>query len=411
MRAAVRGPGARALLGLLCLLSALGAGVAHASLPDIAGFGVRGPALAGTGAAYGQGFEATYQNPAGLLGAPRSLSAGVVYGGHGLRLDGTSLAVEDTAGLLLGASLPLPLGGVMRERLALGLGLYLPFGVVNRARDPLPDVPRPALVGNRTQVVSVLLGAAVRLPQGFTIGGGVLALAALVGTILIEPDSVGRITAASQEQVTLDYAPVLGVRWQRGRLSLGTTLRGRSQSSYRLVVTTNLKGQIPIGLPEIIFAGVAQYDPLQVASEAALRLGPALLIGGLTYKRWSAYSQPVEAATADSPPLPEPGFHDTVVPRLAVEVTPPLLPSRGALALRAGYFFEWSPAPLQGAADEATRALLDAHRHVVSAGVGYQAPWRVPLRLDLYFQWHQLQGSARLQGGFALGGAALGVAL
>ena len=91
--------------------------------------------------------------------------------------------VDKTDGLVLGADIPIPFGGMLRDRVALGLGFYFPFGVINRARAPFPDEPRLALLDSRTQVVSVLVAAGVRVHRRVDIGVGVLALAALVGTI------------------------------------------------------------------------------------------------------------------------------------------------------------------------------------------------------------------------------------
>ncbi len=391
---------------LLCLCVAA---PARASLPDIVSLGTRGPALGGTGTAFLNSFEAVYANPAGLLGAKKSLTVAAVYGAYQVYLDGGARQIDDTAGLQLGAVLPLPLGGFLRDRLALGFGFYFPFGVVNRVSEPFPEVPRVALLESRTQVISVLLGGAVRLPKGFSVGVSVLALAALVGEILIAPDSTGRITSASQEQLTVNYAPILGARWRSpaGRLLLGAVFRGESQSSYHILVKSQLGDVLPIDLPSITVAGVAQYDPMQAAAEGALALSPQLLlIANLTWKHWSAFQNPIQPATAGADPLPPPGFHDTGVPRLAVEWRPPGLSQllgRTDLLLRLGYFFEWSPTP----SDEATRSLLDASRHVFTVGAGYHLPARLPLGVSAFFQWHQLAGSDRVSGGFGMGGAAV----
>src|SRR5262249_15575784 len=159
-----------------------------------------------------------------------------------------------------------------------------------------PDVPRAALLDGRSQVVSVLVGGGVRLPWGLSVGGGVLALAALVGTITIMPDGSGRITSTSEEQLTVDYAPIAGLRWPglAGRLALGAVSRGVSRSTYKLAVKTNLGDALPITLPVIQFAGVAQYDPMQVGVEVAGRPHPAVLLAvQATWKRWSAYGYPV----------------------------------------------------------------------------------------------------------------------
>jgi long-chain fatty acid transport protein len=390
---------------------------ADASLPDLFGFGPRSAALAGTGVATATGFEATYSNPAGLWAGRRQLDVGVVYGGYQVSLGGAAYPIDTTSGLMIGGSVPLPLGGVLANRIGLGIGIYTPFGEINRARDPFPDVPRAALVEGRSHVVSVLLGAGVRLPGGFSLGGGVLALAALIGTITITPDGSGRITSLSEEQVTVDYAPILGLRWQGlgERLSLGAVFRGVSRSTYKLVVLTQLGDAVPVTLPTISFAGVAQYDPLQVAAEVGFRPVPALLLSvQATWKRWSAYGYPVLPATASAAPLPDPQFHDTVVPRLSAELALPS-PRSVALSLRGGYFFEWSPAPDPAAPAPTTDArpsnLLDANRHALTAGLGLRLTGGLPLRLALFGQGHFVAGHSLLGGGLGIFGMTIGADL
>jgi long-subunit fatty acid transport protein len=83
---------------------------------------------------------------------------------------------------------------------------------------------------------------------------------------------------------------------------------------------------------------------LQLGAEVAVSPSPAwTLVAQATWKHWSPFPVPIENATAGGTPPPQPGFHDTVVPRLGAEWRLEARPI--ALALRAGYFFEWSPAP------------------------------------------------------------------
>ena len=407
-------------LGLLAL-GLLRPQVARASMLDLFGFGPRSSAMAGTGTAYATGYEAAYDNPAGLWAGKRHLSIGAIYGGYNVSLQGSPYPIDATSGLLIGGGIPLPLGGFLRERLGIGFGLYTPFGLVNRASDPFPDVPRAALLDGRSQIVSVLIGAGLRLPAGFSIGGGVLALAALVGKITITPDGSGRITSLSEQQLTLDYAPIVGVRWQGlkgeygSRLFFGAVFRGISRSSYQLQVNTKLGDSLPIELPTIQFAGVAQYDPMQVGLEGAFRPQRAVLLAlQLTWKHWSAYGYPIAPATASAYPLPDPQFHDTVVPRIAAEVILPS-PVWGRFVVRGGYFFEWSPAPYPPAAAPTPESrpsnLLDADRHVVSGGAALSLNRYIPLTFAIYAQGHFLAHHEELGGNIGVIGGSVGLDL
>jgi long-chain fatty acid transport protein len=197
------------------------------------GMGARSPGLAGTGVADAEGYDATYANPAGLVGPTRRrLTLGYVHAGYRIDLDGLHRPIDTTDGLVLGADLPIPFGGVLRDRVALGLGFYFPFGVVNRARAPFPDEPRLALLDSRTQVVSVLVAGGFHVHDRVDVGVGVLALAALVGRINIAYLG-GRITTVAEEQLTTSLSPIVGIRVRARRgLRLGAVFRGESKSTY-----------------------------------------------------------------------------------------------------------------------------------------------------------------------------------
>ncbi len=381
-----------------------GARGAVASEPEMFGMGARSPGMAGTGVADAEGYDATYTNPAGLVGpTERRLTLGYVHAGYSLNLDGSHRPVDKTDGLLLGADIPIPFGGVLRDRIALGLGFYFPFGVINRARAPFPDEPRLALLDNRTQVVSVLVAAGVRVHERVDVGVGVLAMAALVGTISIA-DLGGRITTVAEEQLTTSLSPIVGVRVRTLRwLTLGAVFRGESKSTYDLEITNSLGATLPLTLPTLRIAGVAQFDPMQAAVEGAFRPLRWLTIdAGVTWKHWSAFGLPTENATLGAPPQPSPGFVDTAVPRVAAEAT--WRRAQLALSGRAGYFFE--PTGARGP------VLLDADRHVTTFGVGLTWSSRLTtLQLDAFVQWHHLQPNAHVSGDFAALGLSLGVDL
>jgi long-chain fatty acid transport protein len=379
---------------------------AAASEPDLFGFGARAGALAGTGAADAEGYDAVYANPAGLVGPTRRrLTIGYVLARYDLTLDGPHRPVDGTNGILIGADLPLPFGGVLQDRLAIGLGFYFPVGVINRARDGFTDEPRLALLDDRTQVVSVLVAAAARLHQRVSVGIGVLALAALVGDITIKPDASGRITTVSEEQLLASYAPVAGVRVVATRwLSLGAVVRGESKSRYDIEVKNSLGTLLPIQLPTLHIAGTAQLDPLQAALGASFRVNWLRFNLELTWKHWSAYQNPVENATPGAPAQPPPGYHDTAVPRVGVEATGAW--GRARLHGRVGYFYEQSPAPRNAP------ILIDADRHALTGGAGFE--WlgaKLSLAVDAFAQWHHLASSERAHGDLGVFGFTVGVDL
>lgn len=369
--------------------------------------GPRSSALAGTGAADADGYDAVYENPAGLVEPTRRrLTLGFVAARYQVDMDGSRRDVESTNGAILGADIPLPFGGVLKDRIALGLGFYLPTTVLNRASAPFPDQPRLALLDERTQVVSAMAALSVRLHERVSVGAGVLVLATLIGQIKIQPDNGGRITTLAEEQIVVNYAPIIGVRVRVSpSLRLGAVFRGESKAQYDIAINSSLGSAIPLQLPVLHIAGVAQYDPMQGALEASWHPRPFLtLIGGATWKHWSAFPLPTENASLGTPAQPPPNYHDTVVPRAAMEIGRGFGPLR--LVGRAGYFFEWSPAPRNAA------TLLDADRHVFTAGAGAEWTHRYgTLQLDVFGQFHELADAPRVSGSFYVLGLALGMDL
>ncbi len=390
---------------LACLLAL--ATVAHASEPNIVGMGVRSPGMAGTGVADTTGYEAAYTNPAGLAGASqRQINVGYIVGRYHLDLDDKPRSVDGTEGLLLGANVPLPFGGFLKDKLGVGLGFYLPGTLITRARAPFPDETRLALLETQTQTVSITVALGAQLHRRLQVGIGVLALAALAGQITIRSDAGGRITTLSEQQLVTGFAPTAGVRvLLRPWVTVGASLVGESKATYDIRVSTQLSGQLPIDLPPLRFLGVAQYDPLRLSMEGSFVPRDWVRINaGFTFKNWARYQRPIENATPGAPELPEPGFKDTVVPRIAVELT-----ARSKYLRfdgRLGYFFEWSPAP-----SGPGRVLLDADRHALTFGVGLQLLRWVGLRVDAYGQFHQLAGSPRAGGQFGFFGCAMGLDL
>lgn len=389
----------------LALLFALSSS-AQASVPDLFGLGGRSPAMAATGVAEAEGYDATYLNPAGVVGPTRRrLTLGYIGARFQLRLDGRDHPTAHGDGMLIGAALPIPFGGVMRDRLAIGIGFFYPLDVLTSANTPFPDVPRLAVVGDRTGTVSILVSLGAKVHERVSLGLGVLTLAALVGTIAITPDASGRFTTVAEEQLVASYTPVAGIRVRATNwLKLGVAFRGESKSEYDIRVINSLGALLPIQLPTLRFAGIAQFDPMQLAIEGAFRATRWLLINvGVTWKHWSAYPRPIENATPGAPMQPPTRFNDTAVPRIGAEAS--LALKRVTFHGRAGYFFEQTPSP----ADQSF--LLDADRHAVTAGVGLE--WRGIFsgQLDVFGQLHILGEHPRAAGLFGSFGVTVGVDL
>lgn len=363
-------------------------GSAHASPLELFGFGGRSPGLAGAGQSDTAGFDSTYLNPAGLSDVPRKrLSLGYLVGDFALEMNGAPTDTERPSGLMFGAALPLPLGGALAGRVGIGLGFLIPTGSLVRVEVPYPGDPVYALLETRSQTLGILVSAGAKLSDRWRVGAGVHALAALRGNIFVDVDGAGRFTSDSEQRLVTHFAPILGASYDARRdLRIALVARGASRADYNILVENDLASQLPLSLPTIRIAGVAQYDPATASAEAAWAVGDHLaLYGQLTYQRWSAFPLPTENPQESAPPQEAPNFHDTVRPHLGAELRHPA--QGGELALRAGYAFLWSPAPEM----RRRQSLLDNHRHLLAAGAGLSWPGaRLPLHLDLWAQLHLL---------------------
>ena len=341
--------------------TSFGAASASASPEDVFGFGARSSALGATGAADAQGYESVYGNPALLsLARRRSVTIGMISGLFDLSAK-DKIAYEPLHGSVIGAVLPVPFGGFLKDRVALGLGFFTPFNLVVRGRILYPERAQFP-IADRTQSVAVQAGIGIDLGHGFRIGGGFAALAALSGTVLVATDASGRIGTTVDDTLVASYGPIVGASYDIGDAwRVGVTFRGKLVGRFDVVI--NVKDLGDLTVPPLNISGIAQYDPLQVAVELARVKGPWRGAVGLTYKRWSAFPGLAEATvrcplfdpampgqpfmdSCSALPAEKPGWHDTVVPRAGVERT--FEPAANVeMAVRGGFFFEPSPAPAQ----------------------------------------------------------------
>jgi hypothetical protein len=234
-------------------------------------------------------------------------------------------------------------------------------------------------------VVGVQVGVGARIADGLSLGAG-------FGRARRHPrrhrgraDNAGRFATTSEQQLIASFSPIFGVRYRPSDAwSFGAALRFASKSTYDILITAELGETLPVSIPPLRVAGVAQYDPLVLALEAAFRPSSRWLFSlQLAGERWSQFPLPTFNPVEGMPPQEPPGFHDTVTPRLGVEWGA----VRGSwdLTLRGGYSFVMSPAPEMTGA----QAFLDNHRNVIAAGIGLG---KAPFRVDLWLQTHLLVG-------------------
>ena len=380
----------------LAAIGALASAQALASPEDVLGFGPRSIAMGATSAAGSEGYESVYGNPALLSTAQRrQLSLGFVGAVFDIHAK-EKIAAGPLHGSVIGATLPLPFGGVLKNRLALGLGFFAPTDLVVRGRILYPEKAQYPLA-DRVQSVAVQAGIGIDFGHGIRAGGGFAALAALSGSVLVATDASGRIGTVVEDTLVASYGPIVGLSYDLGdAFRIGATFRGALVGRFNVVITVKDLGDLTV--PPLNISGIAQYDPWQIALEFARIKGPWRFAAGATFKRWSAYPGLSEATVrcpvvdpdtgepftdGCSALVPDkPDYSDIVAAHAGVERA--FEPAPGvSMRARGGLFFEPSPAPSQ------TRLanVYDNARGALSAGYGLALGPPFPtLDLDLFSQ-------------------------
>jgi len=360
---------------------------ADASVLDIFGFGPRGASMANAQTAVSDDFTAAFYNPGALARRKRIVAgAGFVAGFSSLTIDreltGTTFGErlpEDFAGLTIGALFPL--GEALDNRIALGLGIYVP--VAQLAEGDISDgrIPQFYRYQNLPDKFVVVAALSTELTEWLSIGGGVQVLAGLAGGVdftvflgdrAVREQSVGvevALTAAGTAGIHL--APLdgltIGLSWRQA-IALDYALPSRIVIDDIVSVGLDLRGTV-LYTPESYNLGVA-YD----------FEGIGLLVSGeLSYVRWSAAPDPsmeialdLEGALLDGIGLDDRldiasgapvdlKFRDVGVWRLGLEHR-----VDETLVVRGGYGWRPSPAPVPDGAFN----YIDGDAHLVGAGLG-----------------------------------------
>jgi len=371
------------LVGVAALVSA----PAAASPVDLFGLGARGMAMAGAVDSSASGFEAAYYNPAGLAFDRRpSFALAYQSATFDLEVDGQPRDARDAPVLTIGFGVPLPLGGALKDRLALGLAFAIPQSSILIADIARPGDPSFVVVENRAQTVSVLGCFAIRVTDELSLGVGALALAELTGDIAVAPNDEGKLGTRVKDELLADYAFIAGAAYRPTPwLGLSLTWRSESTARFSLPITADLGEDFGIPLPRLDVSGTAQYDPAELALGVGVRPAPWLLaaVSGV-WQRWSEFPLPVgyTAVPEGTPPQPPPDFHDTVSVRLGFEGRFDLDPDVTLLP-RLGVSLEPTPVPEQ----TGFHNHLDSTRVVLTLGAGLAVG---PLRVDLAGQVHVL---------------------
>jgi long-chain fatty acid transport protein len=353
-------------------------------------------------------FSAAFYNPAGLARSETvELGVGRLGFGSGLTIRGRPSPIADPTAVLVGARLPIPLGGVLERRLYLGLALSVPPTSAGRilARDP--DEPFFPLYDNRTQRLVIVPALGVRLTDRLSLGIGVNYLAGLAGAVQGTTGASRAIEPRVDEGLPATAAVHAGVRWDpRPWLSVGAAFRQRFSVPFTDAADVIVAGQ-PISV-SVKSSGL--YTPDELALGATVRPRPGTSVGlDVTWQRWSAWQGPYVHVTSTLPlagdlvgELPKVPFSDIVTVHLGVEH----LAYRGRAAelrLRGGYGYDPSPIP---ATQAGVTNLMDGPKHILGLGAGLRLTPRwlpLPVTLDAHVGLHVVESRTYTKHVFAAG--------
>ena len=403
---------------------------AFANVPDLYGFGPRGPAMGNAYTALADGFGAVYYNPAGLKGI-ETVDAGIgfLFSAFSFTpLDDIVLGLDsDNPGEVISGDIEFDVsdsfglwGGFalsITKRMSAGFGLFLPsnrYLAVLKTRSQRE--PHYFRYEDRPNRISLLAAVSVELTPSLSVGVG--------ANILFGPE--GRIQFAvnpleeSHADLTLVFrpraAPIVGIRFDPSpSLRLGLAYHEELDHGD---LDISMNGRMSLGFLTLPLVGhlssMIFFAPRQVCASAAYDPtdGWTLAIE-VGWKDWSCFrdaSMGVDALVTGGSlgglELPEvslrfeevfpPDFRDTIVLRLGGEYRRgPFRPLQSmgdlSLAFRCGYFFEPTPVPPQTGLTN----FLDQDRHVITTGLGLRAhdPFRIgrEIRIDLFAQVHLLR--------------------
>jgi len=343
---------------------------------DLFGLGTRVKAMGSAGTALANDYSAVYYNPARLaLCNSVSLNVGYYHMSYGLSVDAPEDAlakepVDNRDGYSIGLCVPLPF--------RLGFGLNFSQNLqdpMTFSQTSVSPTARFVLYGRWLDSMAIMAGLGGRPLSWLSLGVGV----SILGNSELLADN--DIPIASQGELRDEWgwrfkptaAVYAGVNLELSdEMSVGLTYRSALYHKLDTTAKTSLQVAGVVLDFDMFMQSVAWYSPEQLALGLAVRPGRRWVIAAdLTWYNWSAYPGPQIQATpaegvtvadiVDFPAREKIGFRDVFIPRFGVEFNP-----GEWLALRLGYSYRFSPAPIpRGLSNN-----LDGDTHAFSAGLG-----------------------------------------
>jgi hypothetical protein len=278
--------------------------------------------------------------------------------------------------MVIGATSPAPLGGFLKDRIHVGVGLYLLPTTVVQVIARQPDEPFFPYYDNRTQRLVVLPVIAARVHDDVSIGIGLNILAGLSGQVLATPGPTRAIEARVDEEIFTTVKFNAGVRWHLPLMDVALVYRQEFSVPFTTVTNNEVAGE-PIDL-DIHADGL--YTPHEFTVGSAFHLGGVEATLDFTWSLWSLYDGPYVQVDSELPlvgglrgNLPIVPYEDTFAVRSGIVVPLRVSSSGTRIDLRGGVAFETSPLPDE---QPGVTNQIDGAKLTFSAGAGLIIPRR-----------------------------------
>ncbi|MBL8920794.1 MAG: outer membrane protein transport protein [Myxococcaceae bacterium] len=394
-----------------CVVSAS----ALADVLPLYGYGPRAAAMGGAMTAEANDFTAVFYNPA-LLIRRKDLNFGFSFQFHRVipeisskdlakPIDCSQCQPPDNVGTTTG--FVFPIAGKVKNRLAIGLGLYLPTSAFVRVN--APDATRPYWYRYNGNIERFVLhvGAGIKITDWLSVGPGVSVLATLQGRVgggggaLANVDLFSRNVKVKEldAALTTRLAPTFGISvTPLKQLRFGATYRWEIMLPVTIPAIVELEG---IGNLNLSVNAISHWSPHQVSFGAAWDITEQLTVSlDGEYQHWSSAPSPYVSLNVDlagptlaalgidkaldlNSPATPPGFVNTLGFRLGGEYR-----VSERFAARLGGSYRPTPVPLQNVTGS---NLLDGNAIGLATGIGFNFPdplevFEHPIQIDVAAQ-------------------------
>jgi len=351
-------------------------GEATGSPVEVFDFGSKHAAQVGAVSSTVDDFSAGYYNPGGIaFREGKSFSFGLLASNASLKINERSVGIDQPFGLAIGGTIPAPFGGVLKDRLFFGLGLYLLPSIAVQVRARFPQEPFYPYYDNRTQRIVILPTLGIKILPNLSFGIGINFLGSLIGSVDAMEGST-RALEASVDQTISSLARVnAGVKWRFTKnIDFSFVFRQDFSIPFKTISKTMVAGE-PINI-NIEASGL--FTPMTFVIGSNWHNRKISISGDLTWARWSQYPGPfvfvegelplVGGLKGDFPVVP---YSDTLSLRIGSEGVISGTPTVDGIWLRGGYKYETSPIP---SVQSGTTNLLDGPKHILGSGIGFDLP-------------------------------------